>query len=165
MLDDTPIVNKKLDSHASYMTNRAVNLFKMQIDVLALQAANSLHYNHINSFYNAVEVWYLSLKDLMKDTDEKNYRTQIENIRKMYKALQEKINTDGRFRTRRSLQLLFNLAQEFYSLIISGMQEYQYFFRLSNISHKGLGKIHFISDSIFKTGAKKDDRAKEKEIN
>lgn len=160
MLDDSPIVNKKLDSHASFMTNRAVNLFKMQIDVLALQAANTLHYNHINAFYNAVEVWYISLKDLMKDTEDKNYRTQIEKTRTFYKALQEKINTDARFRTRRGLQHLFNLAQEFYSLIISGMQEYQYFFRLSNISHKGLGKIHFISDSIFKTGAK-DGNGKE----
>ena len=146
----TRLPSKKIESHSSFLTNKSVNMFKMQIDILGLSASNSMRFQDINSFFNAVEQWYIGLKDIL----EEEYFKQIESKRVLYFRLRELVETDTRFQNKKTLYLMLATTKQFYSLIISGLQKSEFFFRIGSRNVKGLSRMEFFGDTIF--GANKD---------
>ena len=55
------------------------------------------------------------------------------------------------------LKLLVSVVKNFNSLTISGLQKYQYLFRLGIRETKGLKNINFFEKSIFKSKGEKDE--------
>lgn len=141
---ETP--NKKIESHSSYNTNKLVNMWKAEIDALGLQASNSMHLSNIIGFFNAVEQWYIGVKDVLGNKDD------LEKLRQSFLKLLDLIEENPQYQTRRSLKMLLRITKQFYSDIITGLQKHQYFFRFGVPNVKGLKNVRFFEGSVFKAG-------------
>lgn len=118
---------------------------KFYIDELAMNASNSMHYKSVRSFYNAVEIWYIGVKDILKD----EIIAKIKLLRKEYETLDTLIfKYPKQFQNHKVLSRMLKITKDIYSEIISDLQRYEYFFRVGTHQQKGLGKIDF-GDSIF----------------
>lgn len=143
---------EKIESHSSLLTNRGIMEEKFSIDQIAIAASNSLHFNHIQAFYNAVEIWYIGIKDILAE------REQLENYRREYSGLMHLLELyPKQFRNKKVLMRMLQVTKQFYSDTISGLQQYEYFFRIGQRNIKGLGNIQFFKDSIFSTRGKKEN--------
>lgn len=145
--------NRKIESHSSLLTNRGVMGQKFYIDELAMHASNSMHYSKIREFYNAVEVWYMGIKDILDE----NVIERIKKSREEYETLARLVfKYPKQFQNYKVLQQMLNRTKEIYSEIISDLQRYEYFFRVGTRQQKGLGKIDF-GDSIFRKKVEGDN--------
>lgn len=116
-----------------------------RIDSLALAASSSLSFSTVNAYYNTIEQVYINVASVLKNAT----IDKIEGLRRKYRKISEIIMDTPKARTIRSLDLLFKIARNYNSEICYGLQEFDYFFRVSSRQPKGLGQIEFFDQSIF----------------
>lgn len=138
--------SRKFESHASWMTNNRIGLLFAQVDLLGPRAWSSMRLADIQAYFHTVNQIFKNVKDVLQNSDE------VMTFKNKYDYLVELVNTDERFRSMRSLQALLKLTDEMYSLIVTGMQSWEYFFRVGTYQKKGLKNIRFFEDSIFSGG-------------
>ena len=153
-----PPINRKVESHSSYLTNVEIHRLFGLVDKLAITASNSMHISSINAYYNAVEQTYLNMTGLIPDNDVED----IENMRTMYARILELIESDPRCRTRKAVRSLLKIAREFNFRLRKGPQMQEYFFRMGIKKTKGLDSIRFFNkNSIFSKSKKKNGTAED----
>lgn len=146
--------NLKIESHSSMITNKGVMTEKFYIDQLAMNASNNLHFKTITTFFNAVEVWYIGIKDILP-------YDQLENIKKLHKeyyALLDLIHLQPKiYRNKKVLLTMLKITKQIYSDMITGLQSYDYFFRIGSRDVKGLKTVKFFENSIFATKKQREE--------
>lgn len=132
--------NFSIDSHNSYLTNQEMSVLSAQIDMLALLACRTLKFTHIRDFFNASEQYYFKLNALISGQSS----VKLESIRSSYYELISKIETDERYRNKKSLDLLLKMTKDFYHSTRHALQsEGKYYFRVSEKRDKGLTSIRY----------------------
>jgi hypothetical protein len=146
-------LNNTIESHSSLVTNKRVGMIFIEIDRLGLIASNTLHISNINAYYNVVEQLYINIKDVLGD----DLIKKCEDERQKYSKVMELVEDDASCRTKKASRLMVNIVKQFNSYIVSGLQKYQYLFRLGIRETKGLKNINFFEKSIFKNRGEKDE--------
>lgn len=130
---------QQIDSHNSMLTNKEMAILSAQIDVIALTALQSMRFDSICAYFNSAEHYYLKLCSLIEDGDKK----QIDELRRLFNVLRDKIENDTRYQNRKSLRLLLNITKDFYYEVRTALQKGKYYFRVSNVRTKGLDSIQY----------------------
>ena len=129
------------------------------IDQLAPIASNTLHFNNINAYFNAVKQLYMNVKSIL-DKNDVEYADQAV---KGYFDLVEEIDEKPKKRTKKSLRKLLRFTEEFNFTIMNGLHRFDYFFRVGSRQNKGLTNVNFHTDSIFNSKKMKGDEIEGKE--
>jgi len=138
--------NKKFESHASWKTNERIGILFAQADVLAPKAWSTRRISDIQYYFHTVNQIFKNVKDVLSNAEEVN------KCKNKYEYLIGLVNSDERFRSLPAIEYLLKLTDEMYSQIVSGMQAWEYFFRVGSYQKKGLKNIRFCDDSIFSGG-------------
>lgn len=147
-----------IESHNSYLTNKGMAGWFVLIDSLGFSAANTMQFDKIMAYYNSIEQLYLSKAiNILPD----NSITEIEKIRKFYSKITSLIETNPSIRSRKTIQILLDVTKKYNFLLSNGLQEKEFFFRLSSRQAKGLKNVHFLTNSIFNKGEDIDGRSQE----
>lgn len=137
----------KIDSHSSARNNERLIQLLALVDKQALQAARSNHYSDIYNYIQTLEQAYINVKDgVVNDT----VRENIEKVREQIYNRLDKMHSNARERGMKSLYFLMRAARQYNSLIITGLQSGQFFFRTGKMTTKGLN-TKFFQDNIFST--------------
>ena len=140
----------RIDSHSSFLNNKRVQMLLMEIDRLALVSGRTMLVGDINAYWDSVEQLYLNVSDPLSN------KADIEEVRQSFSSLITLINNDKQYRTRKAIRLMRELAKKFNYLVITGLQQNQYFFRMGIRETKGLKNIKFFGDGIFGKGGKEN---------
>jgi hypothetical protein len=132
-------VHSQIESHNSLLTNREMAILSSQIDMLAFNACQSMHYQNIQAYFNMAELYYFKLRALIDKDDQ----SIIESVRESYYKLSRLIDNYPACQTKRSLQLLLQITKDFYFKVRDGLQKSKYYFRVMQVKEKGLGSISF----------------------
>lgn len=130
---------QQIDSHNSMLTNREMAILSSQIDMLALQALQSLRYDSICAYFNAAEHYYLKLSALIDAKDTK----KLEELRELHTRARMKIEADPRYQNRKVLSILLSITKDFYHGVRTALQKGKYYFRTSRVRQKGLDEVQY----------------------
>lgn len=145
------VQGKKFESHASWMTNNRVGLLFAKVDELSPRAWSTMRFNDIQNYYHHVNQIFKSVKDVLTNAED------VQSYRIKYEQLVDMLNSNEEARTMRALTTMLKLTDEMFSLIVTGMQAWEYFFRVGSYQKKGFKNIKFFDDSIFSGGDKDGD--------
>lgn len=134
-----------IDSHSSYLNNKRLIIIFAKIDDCGSLAARTKHFQHIEQYYNEIEQIYINVAKVLNPATTE----RIGAVRKGYAKVKFLVENDARYQTKRSLEFLLKCAKEFNLQVVSGLQEFEYFFRTGQRQTKGLKNITFFENSIF----------------
>ena len=130
----------QFESHSSAINNKRIIEWFALISQLGLQASNSLQFDSIQAYYNAVEQIYFEVESVVNKP--KPYEQIMRAYRKAIDYLEERPN----LRTKKALRYLLNLAKTFNRSVIKELQTGQYFFRVGERATKGLQNVVSLSE-------------------
>lgn len=151
-------INRKIDSHSSARNNERLIQLLTHVDKTALKASKTEHYNDIYEYIQAIEQAYINTKDAIISD---KVKLEIETLRKAIYDRIDMIHSDTRQRGFKSIQFLIRSARAYNSLLITGLQSGEFFFRTGKRTEKGLN-TNFFFDNIFNT--KKNTGSEENEF-
>jgi len=135
-------VPHQVESHSSYLFNRSVVGWSGLIRMEGKRAMDTMHYEDIKSYYNAIYIQYINGVSAILNPEDFN---TCEQIIERYSQKLIEINEDG-MRTRKELQELLELVTAFNHVMMRALQKLQYLFRTGSRQLKGLKNIPWDSE-------------------
>ena len=136
-----------IDSHSSFLNNQRIQKRLIDVDATAIAASTSLTLQSVNAYYSCIEQLYINLADVIPE----DKRQKIEEARANYNYIMRLLDSEPLTRNRKTLQVCLQLCKSINYLIISGLQDFDYFFRIGNKQTKGLNNVQwFLGETIFK---------------
>ena len=135
----------KIDSHSSMGNNYLILKIRAECIKRSLAAADSMHINDIVRYYNSVEELMNNVADILREEDIE----EIKKYRSKFEELQRKISESAKYRTVRTAKTMYDLSKAYFRTLMSGLQRYQFWFRISQKAPKGLTKTLFLNESVF----------------
>lgn len=152
---DKANARKIVESHSSMRNNDRLQALLFGIDKASIEACRKMEYPSISEYWIILQQFYINVKDVLHDEVREACKGLIWN----YHRLNAKII--GGDRTMTNLNRLLLITQELNAKVITGLQAYQFFFRIGNRSPKGFKHSTFFSqdDNVFRAGktAKMED--------
>lgn len=139
-----------IESHSSFINNKIIGMARVEVNRLALIAANTLYIKNLQAYYNAVEQMYIDVASVLPDESVK----EIEDLRKKYNFLIELVEKEETLQSLKALRLILKYTKKIHFTLINGLQERDYWFRIASKPTKGLKNISFFEKSIFGSGGK-----------
>lgn len=134
-----------IESHSSYLNNKRLQIILAKIDDCGSSATRSKHYHDIEQYFNEVTQLYINIAPILLPEG----ADKILKIRNAYAKVKALVENDPRYQTKQSLDFLLKCARELNLLLIEGLQNMEYFFRIGQRTKKGLKNISFFETSIF----------------
>ena len=118
--------NINLESHLSYNTNKIISELIQEIILYGYYASDYLTLDHINSYYNRVNQLYI----LTTGIHTIRTRTKVIKVKELILENLKLFVKNQNLRTHLNLLIFLNMIKKFHFLIITGLQEKQFFFRI-----------------------------------
>lgn len=98
-----------------------------------------MQYSAVKTFYNMVKHHYRMCVAVLPD----EYTERAEKLRKRADLLMDAIDNYPQMRTRRAVSQLFKDAEQIYFDTRNGMQQYNFYFRVTHKRKGSLSRIRF----------------------